>query len=122
METQDNTKELTAIQQKREILKAFSVQVAPLVELGTFETVNCALVDAYTTAEHQEFKTFNQWKAEGFFVKKGMKAFLVWGRPKGSPEQEKTKTTEENEEDSKFFPIAFIFSNAQVEKKGAENA
>lgn len=120
METQDTTKPLTPIQEKREILKALSAQVAPLIESGAFETVNSALVDAYTNGIHTQFKTFNQWKAEGYFVKKGMKAFLVWGRPKkDQPEQEQPTT--ETEEEGKFFPIAFIFSDAQVEKKGAQN-
>jgi len=120
MEAQDTTKELTPIQEKREILKALSLQVAPLIEIGTFDNINNAIVDSYKTTEHQEFKTFKQWKADGYFVKKGMKAFLVWGRPKGSQDEEEKETDAESD-DLKFFPIAYIFSNAQVEKKGTDH-
>ncbi|WP_231424021.1 ArdC-like ssDNA-binding domain-containing protein [Pedobacter sp. Leaf250] len=120
MEAQDTTKELTPIQQKREILKALSLQVAPLIKIGTFENINSALVDAYKNEVHQEFKTFKQWKADGFFVKKGMKAFLIWGRPKRD-QVEQEQVGEPLEDQSKFFPIAFLFSNAQVEKKGVSN-
>lgn len=120
MEAQDTTKELTPIQEKREILKALSLRVGPLIEIGTFDSINNAIVDSYKTAEHQEFKTFKQWKADGYFVKKGMKAFLVWGRPKGSQHEEQMEAEGESD-DSKFFPIAYIFSNAQVERKGGNN-
>ena len=50
-------------------------------------------------------------KAAGFKVKKAVKAFLVWGK-------KRKKEVEENEEakEFSFFPLAFIFSNAQVEQ------
>lgn len=117
MEAQDTKKELTPIQQKREALKQMSGLIKPLIKEGIFDSINEALIDAYTTSEHHEFKTFNQWKKDGFFVKKGAKAFLVWGKPKGN--QEETKESAETAEDEgKFYPICFLFSNAQVEQKG----
>ena len=121
METQDTTKELTPIQQKRETLKALSAQVAPLIQAGAFENINSALVSAYTNETHAEFKTFNLQKAEGYFVKKGMKAFLVWGRPKKEQDEKQSSEKAEDSEESTYYPIAFLFSNAQVEKKGAKN-
>lgn len=116
-----NTKELTPIQEKRELLKKYSAFAAPFVENGDYETINQAIVaECYTSKKHHEFKTFKQWSKEGFSVKKGEKAFLVWGRPKEAQEQEAGKP-EPNEDERTFFPIAFVFSNAQVEaKKGAK--
>lgn len=94
---------------KRERLKELSKIAADLVRDGKYESINQALVEHfYKGHEHKEFKTFNQWKQDGFFVKAGSEAFVVWGRPKAKPEE-----TEEADE-NKFFPMAYLFSNAQV--------
>ena len=65
----------------------------------------------YRNTMYNEFLTFKGWKEKGFKVKKGEKAFLVWGK-------KRKKEVEENEEakEFSFFPLAFIFSNAQVEQ------
>lgn len=68
----------------------------------------------YKTPLHQEFNTFKGWLKEGFCVQKGQKAFLVWGRPKGVQDREQGKDTAEDET-TDFYPLSFIFSNAQVE-------
>lgn len=119
MKTEDK-KVLTPIQEKREFLKLLSKSAAIYVEQGTFETVNDAIINTvYKNDIHKFFKTFNQWKADGFFVKKGEKAFVVWGRPTKEQETEKSKE-ETTEQEGKFFPLAFLFSNAQVEEKKGE--
>ena len=85
-------------------------------------SVNEVLIEEFYTDEiHQTFKTFHDWKKEGFKVNKGEKAFLIWGKPriienKKNPTP-KNKTEEEKEDE--FFPICFLFSNAQVSKKDA---
>lgn len=120
MQTEDK-KELTPIQEKREFLKLLSKSAAVYVEQGDFATVNDAIINTvYKNDTHKYFKTFNQWRAEGFFVQKGEKAFVVWGRP--TKEQEAEKGKEKTAEDeSRFFPLAFLFSNAQVaERKGGK--
>lgn len=102
---------------KREALKVLSAEVAPLVERGDYETINAALInEIYTDEENTEFKTFSQWVKDGYQVKKGSKAFLVWARPnqKQKPEEE---ATPENEDGTKFFPLCYLFSNAQVTKQ-----
>lgn len=112
------TKQLTPIQEKRELLKKYSAFAAPFVENGDYETINQAIVaECYTNKKHKEFKTFKQWLKDGFSVKKGEKAFLVWGRPKDTQDKEAGKEPEPNENEKAFFPIAFVFSNAQVEPK-----
>lgn len=68
--------------------------------------------DFYSDEGHQDFMLFREWKKQGFKVKKGSKAFVVWGRKRKA-----TKASdEENEETNyKFFPLAYLFSNQQVE-------
>ena len=105
------TKTLTPIQEKREQLRKYSAAVKPLVTEGKFKTVNAAIIATIFRNElHQIFKSFDQWKIEGFKVKKGEKAFCVWGAPVAK---------NENEEES-FFPFKFLFSNAQVEASKKE--
>ncbi|WP_099463388.1 ArdC-like ssDNA-binding domain-containing protein [Parabacteroides provencensis] len=74
-----------------------------------------------------EFKTFAQWKASGYNIKKGSKAFILWSKKKNvtKPGEATEKNTEPTEETAyEFFPIAYLFSNLQVEKaeKGGGNA
>jgi len=99
--------------EKRENLKALSVEAKKLVKIGAFETVNDAIIETvYKKEGHSEFNTFYGWLSNGFKVKKGSKAFVVWGRPK----QVKNKEAKEDEDDEfKHFPLAYLFSNLQVE-------
>jgi hypothetical protein len=63
------------------------------------------------------FKTFAQWKSEGYNVKKGERAHLLW-----SHKQNVTKETEEGEEKYQFFPMAYLFSDLQVVKQNEQEA
>lgn len=119
------TQNLTTIEDKRKFLRKLSESVSTLVEAGEYETVNEAVVDTfYKNGEHTQFRTFNDWKSEGYSIKKGSKTFIVWGRPKAMHDAKRAEEAGKEEpatDDSKrdFFPIAFLFSNAQVEvKKG----
>ena len=63
------------------------------------------------------FKSFLQWKKDGYNVKRGEKAFLLWSRKrKVSRHEESNNGDEPTEKNYEFFPIAYIFSNFQVEK------
>lgn len=108
MQNAENTKADT-----RQQLKAISQQLKPLVKAGEFTNLNEALIKvAYKSEAHQEFKTFNQWKREGFTIIKGSKAFAVWAQPvKGSRAKEGASP-----EDYEFFPVCYLFSNAQVRR------
>lgn len=115
METQN--KELTAVQQKRQALREISKIAKQLLQTEAMEedTVNEIVINQfYKNDTHQEFKSFKGWMKNGFAVKKGEKAFCIWGKPR---EKKETDPKEENEEGkkSKFYPLAYIFSNAQVE-------
>jgi len=127
--TQESGKETEPTKEKkrpidiaRENLKLLSLEVADLVEDGTFFTINDAIVETlYKDETHKEFKSYRQWKKEGCQVKKGEKAFLLWAKPKQIQKPIAGGTAkEELEEMLKFFPIAYLFSNAQVGEIGEE--
>jgi hypothetical protein len=125
MNTSNITQNLATIEEKRKFLRKLSDSVSSLVEAGEFNNINEAVIDTfYKDGDHTQFKTFNDWKTEGYSIIKGSKAFLVWGKPKRVQDSEKAKEqgkdepTEDRERD--FFPLAFLFSNAQVEVKKGE--
>jgi hypothetical protein len=65
----------------------------------------------------QQFKTFGEWKKEGFKVKKGESGFPVWGTPKKITETVETEDGEKLESDPyEFWPMAYLFNETQVEK------
>lgn len=82
-------------------------------------TVNEILIqEFYTDEENTVFKTLPQWNKEGYKVKKGAVSFLVWGKPRKIEKQQQTnQETPEEQEEEEFFPICYLFSNNQVEKK-----
>lgn len=126
METPNIT--LNTIEEKRNYLRQISKSVTDLVTAGEFENINEAVIATFYKDEtHTNFKTFNQWKADGYSIKKGSKAFIVWGKPKRVQDSEqataKGQEPQTDDEGRDFFPIAFLFSNAQVEKReGVKNA
>ena len=91
----------------------------------------------YAPAEEgtTEFKKFNEWKQEGYTIKKGSKAFPVWSQPtkrekkaqEGENEPAPTPALMENangtgEEDStrherERFNMCYLFSNLQVTRR-----
>lgn len=87
-------------------------------------TINFMLLNhIYETDGATEFNTFKEWKAQGATIKKGVKAFAIWGQPLNKKsqneegEQPQAKAEEEQaegEEDYSFFPICYLFSNKQV--------
>lgn len=108
--------EKTPIQEKRDTLRKYSALVSPLVKAGLYENVNEAIIETqYKNDINKEFKTFRGWIAAGFKVKKGEHGFIVWGRPTSKQAEEKGQ--EPDSDGKKLFPIAYIFSNAQVEKR-----
>ena len=97
---------------KKTLLKQLSQRAKMLIELeGEGRNVNSVLIEMYTNETHQEFNTFKNWIAKGYKVKKGEKGFFVWSKKlKGTEKKEN-----EDDKDFKFFGIAYIFSNAQVQ-------
>lgn len=102
---------------KRQALKEISAPLLQLVKAGAIETINEGLSNMYAEQGHTELHSYLGWKKKGFQVKKGSKALLMWGEPKpiGKIEDKATATDEEQKEQN-FFPLAYVFSNLQVEK------
>jgi hypothetical protein len=79
--------------------------------------INSILIDDfYQKGEHQDFKTFQEWIKQGQRVKRGEKAFLVWGRKrKSNQDQTTTEPQSKEEKEFSFYPLCYLFSNAQVQ-------
>lgn len=103
METNSNIKE------KRTALISLSESIKPLVAQGQFKNINDGLKFYYKCDGHEQFKTFEQWAETGNKVKKGAKAFYLWGK-------QKVKEIEENgvKKEVSFYPIIPVFSNLQI--------
>lgn len=87
-------------------------------EFQDCETLNEIIIDVfYKKGENKEFHSFVGWKEKGYRVKKGETAFLIWGKPrKKQGKEDEKKDDEEEKPGAEFFPLAYIFSNNQVEK------
>ena len=80
--------------------------------------INSILIeDFYSKGPHKEFNTFAEWIKQGQRVKKGEKAFLVWGRKRKSNQDQPTAEPQTKEEkEFSFYPLCYLFSNAQVKQ------
>ncbi|MFP9114298.1 ArdC-like ssDNA-binding domain-containing protein [Flavobacterium sp. RHBU_3] len=123
--TQNNTK---PVNENRERLRKLSEEARELQEIDFPElSINEILINVfYANEAHKEFNTFGEWKKQGMSIKKGEKGFLIWGKKRELKPEEKAKDEQaENEDKTEFFPICYLFSNAQVEptarKKDAKN-
>jgi hypothetical protein len=106
-------------EEKKAVLIQLSEEVKLKIELGETkeETVNGGLIELYSNKEHKEFDTFHGWKKRGFKIKKGSKCFFVWTKPiKSKNKKENQKEEKEEVKEYKFFKMAYLFSNAQVEQ------
>jgi hypothetical protein len=102
------------IKAKRDELKAMSAAAKMLVKEGAADSVNDGLAIIYKDQGHEVLKSYRQWQQDGYQVKKGSKALLMWAQPKKLGKVEDAAAEEKKDE---FFPIAYVFSNLQVEPK-----
>lgn len=70
-------------------------------------TCNQLLRECYNLVD-AEFHTYDEWKEQGAFVRKGQHAYLFWGAPIT------------NEQGVRYFPVEFRFSREQVQFKEAQ--
>lgn len=101
---------ITKILERRKELKKNSLAAKALRECEQIDgSINYVLLNyIYQTGDANEFKTFQEWKQEGFQVKKGEKAFVVWGKPQDLKKEEGEKVV--------FYPVSYLFSDKQVYK------
>jgi hypothetical protein len=103
--------------EKREALRELSNIAKAMQKSGSHNefTVNEILINEfYTDALNQEFHTLYDWNKKGCRVNKGATAFLIWGTPRPLKQTDKKPEDMTDEEKEKFFPLAYLFSNAQV--------
>ena len=122
----DEKKEREARLLKRQQLKILSQSLVARREMGEYmgnedDTVNGLLRFYYACKGYTNLKTFKEWKKEGFTVRKGEKALLIWGMPVASKaERERIEELKKQgrEEDAKedFFPLCYLFAESQVHK------
>lgn len=113
---------------KREYLRRLSVKAREIKEQNIQEAespedaflweemrINDIIIkEFYCKDGNVEFHLYKQWKELGYQVKKGSKAFVIWGRKRKG---QKPIENEKGEKDEfKFYPLAYLFSNNQVEK------
>ena len=107
---------------RRAALKDLSSSLQALSKQGLFPefpTVNGLLRYYYESRGYKDLKTFRQWKEEGFSVKKGEKAILLWAQPVASNQSKEAaaeagKTEEEAKDD--YFPVCHVFASCQVQQ------
>lgn len=118
-------KQLEAIRAKRETLKALSAPLKELIEIGELESINEGLRQIYQAQGHRVLKMIHQWNEEGYQVKKGEHALLLWGKPISKQIDENRPKAENNVTENKdaldFYPICFVFSNLQVTEREVKN-
>jgi len=96
-------------------------------------TINHIILNMIYKKKHPEindFKKFREWKQEGATVRKGAKAFVIWGQPIGEQKRERAAargeeynpTPEEEQSENTRFPMCYIFADTQVITKEAKEA
>ena len=117
---ENTTNKTKTVNEKRSLLVSLSKAVEPLVEMGKYDKINDAIINEfYKDGENLEFNTFKGWKEKNLIVKKGSKGFSIWSKPiKGKKKESDEEITDEN--GRKFFGMAYLFSNAQVEPLNVE--
>lgn len=104
------------MKQKREELKSLSAGFKILLKEGAIGSINEGLVNYYAEMGHTTLKSYRRWKEEGYQVKKGSKALLLWGEPRTLQRQQETPPPNgEQEKEDSFYPLAYVFSNLQVQ-------
>lgn len=72
-------------------------------ERGTAEGANRLLIAYYKEQGATELHTYEEWTSRGYQVKKGAKAYAVWG----------TSVASTAHEGALFFPLKYLFDRAQ---------
>lgn len=125
---QKEKKNVEDIYAKRIRLKELSKSLVASRDAGKYmgnedDTVNGLLRFYYACKGFKNLKTFKEWKNDGYSVKKGEKALLVWGSPvaakkKDSEKKDEDKHTDETEKEDDYFPVCYLFAECQVHKTG----
>ena len=111
--------------EKRRVLQTLSHAAQELakdegIDPKDYKINDLLMMLVYNPDNEYKFNSFNGWRREGYTIKKGSKAFLLWGQPINRDRQEQDgtikKASEDEEADPPFFPLAFLFRSDQVLK------
>ena len=94
-----------------------SQPLALLKKQGAINTINEALVEIYASQGFNNIKSLRQWNKDGRAVRKGEKALLLWGRPKQNKGETVPAESHEEQDDFRFFPIAYVFDITQTKPR-----
>ena len=110
------SREATAIRDKK---AAEAKTVMESIDLALMNVNSCLRCFIYGK-EHATYMGYKEWKNEGYQVKKGSKAFMFWARPLPNIKREKAlkegREPDKEEDEFRYFPLCYLFSNKQVEK------
>lgn len=87
---------------------------------GVRLSINEILLSFYKLDGHGDsFKTFDEWSRAGWKVKKNEKGLKIWGSKRAAAKRPQSQEESESDEaaDYQFFPICYVFSDKQVEKR-----
>ena len=129
--TEAARKKLVAMSKQAKEVRAMMVANAPTVEEAIKAedmSINDVLLMMYREdVGAGEFKTFKDWKAEGYKVKAKEKAFRIWGQPlkarkpqEEGQESEGTEATDKEAKKYKLWPMCCLFHVSQVEPMGPD--
>ena len=113
-------KQQEAQQRRRELSNLCSKLQEAAGIAGVGVKPNELLRKYYKQEGHTELRTFEEWKKAGYYVRKGEKAILLWGRPKPSrhaKEEAAQAGIPEEQAKNDFYPLAYLFSNRQVAQR-----
>lgn len=101
-------------QEFQEFVRAQKARPEAAGEIHSSGNVNAWLMSMYQSMTGQTvFRTFNEWKALGFRVKKGSSSYPVFSRPSTVLKAEKGSSVGEDEK--AYFFTCHLFHAGQVE-------
>lgn len=113
------------ILEKRKVLRTLSHAVQEMAEgeglsPEEFKVNDLLIMFVYNPENEFTFNSFAGWKREGYTIKKGSKAFILWGQPinrtRTNQDGKLTEPDDEDENEPPFFPLAYVFRSDQVLK------
>jgi hypothetical protein len=85
----------------------------PLIDTGVFKVNDLLLSHYQQETGQQDFKTFQEWKKQGYIVKRGEHGVKIFSKPLKNLKEERGQEAGEN--DARRFLTATIFHAGQVE-------
>ena len=85
-------------------------------------SVNQQLLNFYTKSlpTGTTLQSYYAWAEMGYFIKRGEKGYAIWGKPRNRRNYSELATAEMPERE-KFYPIIYLFSSLQVQKRKQTN-